>query len=67
MDNKLFSIIEEIIRKGTDKLKPYHDYYDLCLQDTPNCLDNLKWLEKECLKAQNQAYVNRDWGKSGDF
>ena len=67
MDNKLFNIIEEIIKKGTDKLKPYRDYYDLCLQDTENCIDNLKWLETEALKAQNQAYVKRDYGKAGDF
>ena len=67
MDNKLFNIIEEIIKNGTEKLKPYRDYYDLCLQDTENCINNLKWLETEALKAQNQAYVKRDYGKAGDF
>lgn len=67
MDNKLFNIIEEIIKKGTDKLKPYRDYYDLCLQDTKFNLTKLKWLESEALKAQNCAYVKRDYGKSGDF
>ena len=67
MDNKLFTIIEEIIKNGTDKLKPYRDYYDLCLQDTQNCIKNLKWLESEALKAQNKAYVKADYGKSGDF
>ena len=67
MDKKLLALIEKVIKKGTDKLKPYHDYYDLCLQDTKENIDNLKWLEKECLKAQNMAYVNSDFGKSGDF
>ena len=67
MDNKLFSIIETVIRKGADTLKPYRDYYDLCLQDTETNVKNLKWLETECLKAQNQAYVKRDFSKSGDF
>lgn len=67
MDNKLFNLIEEVIKKGTDNIKPYHDYYDLCLQDTENHVKNLKWLENECLKAQNNAYVKRDYGKSGDF
>ena len=67
MDDKTLNIIEEVIKKGTDKTKPYRDYYDLCLQDTKNHVENLKWLEKECLKTQNKAYVNRDWGKSGEF
>ena len=67
MDSNLLNIIETVIKKGTDSLKPYRDYYDLCLQDTKNNIDNLKWLEKECLKAQNIAYVKSDYGKSGDF
>ena len=67
MDNTTLKIIEEIITKGTDKMKPYRDYYNICLQDTKSHIDNLKWLEKECLKAQNKAYVNSDYGKSGDF
>lgn len=67
MDSKLLKIIEEIIIKGTDSLKPYRDYYDICLQDTINNIDNLKWLENEALKSQNQAYVNKDYAKSGDF
>ena len=67
MDSKLFAIIEGIINKGTDKVKPYRDYYDLCLQDTENNVKRLKWLENECLKAQNRAYLNRDLGLSSDF
>ena len=65
--NDLLPIIEEIISKGTDKTKPYHDYYDLCLQDTKNHIDSLKWLEKEAQKAQMQAYVKGDKDKTGEF
>lgn len=67
MDNKLLKIIEEIIIKGTDSLKPYRDYYDVCLQDTQNNIDNLKWLENEALKSQNQAYVKGNISFSADF
>ena len=67
MDNNLLNIIRDIISKGTDNMKPYKDFYDVCLQDTQNNIDNLKWLENECLKAQNKAYVKNDYGKSGDF
>lgn len=67
MDNNLLNIIKDIISKGTDNMKPYKDFYDVCLQDTQNNIDNLKWLENECLKAQNKAYVKNDYGKSGDF
>jgi len=57
MDNKVFNIIEEIINKGTDKMKPYRDYFDLCLQNTLENVDNLKWLETKALWVQNHAYV----------
>ena len=67
MDNNLLNIIRDIISKGTDNMKPYKDFYDVCLQDTQNNIENLKWLENECLKAQNKAYVKNDYGKSGDF
>lgn len=67
MDNKTLSIIEEIITRGTDKLKPYRDYYDICLQDTKENVNSLKWLEKECLKAQNKAYVKGNLDISSDF
>lgn len=65
--NKLLSLIEEIINKGAENIKPYRDYYDLCLQDTENHIENLKWLEKQALKAQNKAYVNNDLSLSSDF
>ena len=67
MDNKTLSIIEEIITRGTDKLKPYRDYYDICLQDTKENVNSLKWLEKECLKAQNKAYVKGNLDISSEF
>ena len=67
MDNKLFRIIEDIINKGTDRVKPYRDYYDLCLQDTENNVTRLKWLANEALKAQNLAYVKGNKDISGDF
>ena len=67
MDNKTLSIIEEIITRGTEKLKPYRDYYDICLQDTKENINSLKWLEKECLKAQNKAYVKGNLDISSDF
>ena len=66
MDNNLLNIIRDIISKGTDNMKPYKDFYDVCLQDTQNNIDNLKWLENECLKAQNKAYVKNDYVKSCD-
>lgn len=63
----LLKIIESVIEKGTDSVKPYRDYYDVCLQDTKNHVENLKWLEKKALEAQNRAYFNRDLGLSSDF
>jgi len=67
MSDKLFLIIEDIIKKGTDKIKPFRDYYDLCLQNTEKRIDSLKWLEAEALKAQNKAYVNRNLDVSSNF
>ena len=63
MDNKLFNIIEDIINNGAEKIKPFRDYYDICLQDTENNVDRLKWLENKALLAQNKAYVkgNKDF------
>lgn len=66
MDN-LLQVIESIINKGTGNIKPYRDYYDLCLQDTENNVDRLKWLEKKCLEAQNQAYFKGNKDLSSDF
>ena len=66
-NEELLLIIEDIISKGTDKMKPYRDYYDICLQDTANNVNRLKWLENQALKAQNRAYINRNVDLSGDF
>lgn len=65
--NNTLSIIEEIIIKGTEKMKPYRDYYDICLQNTKDHIKNLKWLEEQALKAQNQAYVKGKIDVSADF
>lgn len=65
--NDLLSIIENVIVKGTDNIKPYRDYYEVCLQDTKSNIKSLKWLEKECLKAQNKAYVSGNLAHSSDF
>ena len=65
--SNILPIIEEVINKGTDKIKPYRDYYDLCLQDTANHVKSLKWLEEKALEAQNQAYVNGDKDLSHEF
>ena len=67
MSSNILSIIEEVINKGTDKIKPYRDYYDLCLQDTGKHVKSLKWLEEKALEAQNQAYVNGDKELSHEF
>ena len=67
MSSNVLPIIEEIISKGTDKIKPYRDYYDLCLQDTKNHIQDLKWLEKKALEAQNKAYVNGNRDISHEF
>ena len=63
----LLNIIESVIEKGTDNIKPYRDYYDVCLQDTKFNIAKLKWLEKKALEAQNKAYVNNDLSLSSDF
>ena len=67
MSSNILPIIEDIINKGTDKIKPYRDYYDLCLQDTANHVQNLKWLEGKALEAQNKAYVNGNKDASHEF
>ena len=53
----VLNLIADVINTNTDKIKPYRDYYNVCLQDTKNNVDNLKWLEKEALKIQNHAFV----------
>lgn len=63
----VLKIIEEVIQKGTDKVKPYKDYYDLCAQNTKDNVDKLKWLEKKALYQQNKAYLNGNISLSSDF
>lgn len=67
MSSNVLPIIEEVINKGTDKVKPYRDYLDLCLQDTKSHINNLKWLENKALEAQNKAYVNGNRDISHEF
>jgi len=67
MDNNLLQIIEEVINKGTEAVKPYRDYYEICVQDTKNNVDRLKWLEKKALEAQNRAYFKGLKDNSADF
>ena len=63
----VLNLIADVINTNTDKIKPYRDYYNVCLQDTKNNVDNLKWLEKEALKIQNHAFVKGFIEKSGEF
>lgn len=63
----LLPLIADVINKGTDKLKPYRDYYNVCLQDTENNVDNLKWLENKALFIQNHAFVKGNIELSGEF
>lgn len=63
----VLKIIEEVIQKGTDKVKPYKDYYDLCVQNAKENVDKLKWLEKKALYQQNKAYLNGNISLSSDF
>ena len=64
---ELLPLIADIINKGTDKIKPYRDYYNVCLQDTKNNIENLKWLENQALRTQNHAFVKGNIDVSGDF
>ena len=66
-NDKLLKVIEEIIEKGTDRIKPYRDYYNVCVQDAKNHVKELKWLENQALKAQNQAYVKGNVELTSDF
>lgn len=63
----VLSLITDVINTGTDKIKPYRDYYNVCLQDTKNHIDNLKWLENKALYIQNHAFVNGNLDISSDF
>ena len=64
---ELLPLIADIINKGTDKIKPYRDYYNVCLQDTKNNVEKLKWLENQALRTQNHAFVKGNIDISGDF
>lgn len=63
----VLSLITDVINTGTDKIKPYRDYYNVCLQDTKNHIDNLKWLENKALYIQNHAFVKGNLDLSSDF
>jgi len=63
----VLNLIADVINTNTDKIKPYRDYYNVCLQDTKNNVDNLKWLENKALNIQNHAFVKGNIDVSGDF
>ena len=63
----LLKIIGKAIEKDAERSKPYRDYYNVCAQDTKNHIKELKWLENQALKAQNQAYVKGNIDLAGDF
>ena len=63
----VLNLIADVINTNTDKIKPYRDYYNVCLQDTKNNVDNLKWLENKALNIQNHAFVKGNLDVSGDF
>ena len=62
----LFKLIESAIERA-ETVKPYRDYYDLCLQDTKNNIDRLKFLENTAQKAQMTAYVKGNKDFSADL
>ena len=63
----VLSLIADVINTNTDKVKPYRDYYNVCLQDIKNNIENLKWLEKKALWTQNHAFVKEKIEVSGEF
>ena len=63
----VLNLIADVINTNTDKIKPYRDYYNVCLQDTKNNVDNLKWLENKALNIQNHAFVKGNIDISGEF
>ena len=65
--SELLKIIGKAIEKDAERSKPYRDYYNVCVQDTKNHIKELKWLENQALKAQNQAYVKGNIDLAGDF
>lgn len=63
----VLSLIADVINTNTEKIKPYRDYYNVCLQDTKNNVENLKWLENKALWIQNHAFVKGNIDISGEF
>lgn len=63
----VLNLIADVINTNTDKIKPYRDYYNVCLQDTKNNVDNLKWLENKALYIQNHAFVKGNMDISVEF
>ena len=63
----VLNLIADVINTNTDKIKPYRDYYNVCLQDTESNIDNLKWLENQALKIQNHAFVKGNMDISVEF
>ena len=63
----VLNLIADVINTNTDKIKPYRDYYNVCLQDTKNNVDNLKWLENKALNIQNHAFVKGNMDISVEF
>lgn len=63
----VLNLIADVINTNTDKIKPYRDYYNVCLQDTESNIDNLKWLENKALYIQNHAFVKGNMDISVEF
>ena len=67
VDTYTLKIIEEMINRDVDGMKPYRDYYDICLQDTKFNLTKLKWLENQAQKTQMREYVKGKIDFSREF
>ena len=67
VDTYTLKIIEEMINRDVDGMKPYRDYYDICLQDTKFNLTKLKWLENQAQKTQMREYVKGKIDYSREF
>ena len=65
--SNLLPLIANAIKKEPEKFKHYRDYYNVCLQDTKNNIDNLKWLESKALYVQNHAFVKGNLDVSSEF
>ena len=67
VDTYTLKIIEEMINRDVDGIKPYRDYYGICLQDTKFNLTKLKWLENQAQKTQMSEYVKGKIDFSREF